>query len=584
MTSRPPSLWVATRDYREARSAAFVIAFAAVLAVVPGLVVPMLVRAFLNRVLVSGNVLWEIPILIGLVACGVVTTVLVAIQWHTATLVATRLSASTSAALVWHVLRLPTSVIERFGIGGLTARVSMLQVRAFQAGVLVPLAFVNLFVIVVYAVVIVILDPVMGAAAIVVVLVSIIVSGVLLLRRRELQDASSAATVSLSEQTTRVVTDMETIKASAAEQWVFDRWSQERSGSAEATSALEVDGQRLGLVSPFTQAAGLGIMLALGSLLVFRGSLDLGSFVAIQALLTSMLIPAGQIVWLGVLAEGVASPQRLADEVRDLPVDVEVSARGDVDIPGSGPVALSVRDLRFGYDDPDPDRSGQADPLGDPPLFDGLSLEIPAGAWLAVVGGSGSGKSTLARLCVGELQPWSGEILLDGVPRLATRRAARCAAVGYVPQYPQLTPGTVLDNVRMFDPNIPEAAVVEALSTACVLDAIDRRPGGLQEMVLATGHGFSGGELQRLAIARALVRGPRLLVLDEATSALDPIVEAQLEERLRKLSVTCLVIAHRLSTVRDADEIVVLERGAVVQRGSFDELRLQGRFKELVHG
>ena len=580
MTSRPPSLWVATRDYREARSAAFVIALAAVLAVVPGLVVPMLVRAFLNRVLVSGNVLWEIPILVGLVACGVVTTVLVAIQWHTATLVATRLSASSSAALVWHVLRLPTSIIERLGIGGLTARVSMMQVRAFQAGVLVPLAFVNILVIVVYAVVIVILNPVMGAAAIAVVLVSIIVSATLLLRRRDLQDASSAATVSLSEHTTHVVTDMETIKASAAEQWVFDRWSQERSDSADATSALAVDGQRLGLVSPFTQAAGLGIMLALGSLLVFRGSLDLGSFVAIQALLASMLIPAGQIVWLGVLAEGVASPQRLADEVCELPVDVEVSARGDVDIPGSGPVALSVRDLRFGYDDLDRGGNGGAEP----PLLDGVSLEIAAGRWVAVVGGSGSGKSTLARLCVGELQPWSGEILLDGVPRLAAHRVARCAAVGYVPQYPQLTPGTVLDNVRMFDQSIPEAAVVEALSTACVLDAIDRRPAGLQEMVLATGHGFSGGELQRLAIARALVRGPRLLVLDEATSALDPIVEMQLEERLRELSVTCLVIAHRLSTVRDADEIVVLERGAIVQRGSFDELRLQGRFKELVHG
>ncbi|MFM9135166.1 MAG: ATP-binding cassette domain-containing protein, partial [bacterium] len=462
--------------------------------------------------------------------------------------------------------------------------VSMMQVRAFQAGVLLPLAFVNLFVIVVYAVVIVILDPVMGAAAIAVVLVSTVVSLLLLLRRRELQEAASTATVSLSEQTTRVVTDMETIKASAAEQWVFDRWSQERSGSAEATSALEVDGQRLGLVSPFTQAAGLGIMLALGSLLVFRGTLDLGSFVAIQALLTSMLIPAGQIVWLGVLAEGVASPQRLADEVLDLPVDVEVSARGDVDIPGSGPVALSVLDVRFGYGGLGGGRAGEHEARGERPRVDGLSLEIPAGAWLAVVGGSGSGKSTLARLCVGELQPWSGEILLDGVPRLTVERAARCAAVGYVPQYPQLTPGTILDNVRMFDPSITEAAVVDALRTACVLDAIDRRPGGLQEMVLATGHGFSGGELQRLAIARALVRGPRLLVLDEATSALDPIVEVQLEERLRELSLTCLVIAHRLSTVRDADQIVVLERGSLVQRGTFDDLRLEGRFRELVHG
>ncbi len=547
-----------------------VVALAAVLAIVPGLVVPMLVRAFLNRVLVAGNTVWEIPILVGLVLCGLVSTVLVAIQWRTASMVATRLTASSSAALVWHVLRLPTTVVERYSAGGLTARVSLIQSRAFQAGVLVPLAFVNLLVIVVYGLVIVVLDPLMGLAAIAIVILSILTSALMLRRRRDLQSAASSASVSLSEQTTRVVTNMETIKASGSEQWIFDGWSQERSGSAAATSALEVDGQRLGLVSPFTQAAGLGIMLALGSLLVFRGSLDLGTFVAIQALLTSMLIPAGQIVWIGVLSEGVASIQRLTDEVLEIPIDVDVRRGGDVDPPGSGPISLALRDVRFGY--------------GDEPLFDRLSLDVSAGTWLAVVGGSGSGKSTLARLCVGELQPWSGEILLDGIARLDTLRSWRCDAVGYVPQYPQLTPGTILDNVRMFDPGIPEDRVVEALRAACVLDAIERRPGGLQEPVLATGHGFSGGEMQRLAIARALVRNPRLLVMDEATSALDPIVEVQLEEQLRGLSVTCLVVAHRLSTVRDADEIMVLDRGAIVQRGSFDDLRTEGRFKELVHG
>lgn len=570
MSARTPAVWSATRDYREARSAAVVVALAAVLAIVPGLVVPMLVRAFLNRVLVAGNTVWEIPILVGLVLCGLVSTVLVAIQWRTASMVATRLTASSSAALVWHVLRLPTTVVERYSAGGLTARVSLIQSRAFQAGVLVPLAFVNLLVIVVYGLVIVVLDPLMGLAAIAIVILSILTSALMLRRRRDLQSAASSASVSLSEQTTRVVTNMETIKASGSEQWIFDGWSQERSGSAAATSALEVDGQRLGLVSPFTQAAGLGIMLALGSLLVFRGSLDLGTFVAIQALLTSMLIPAGQIVWIGVLSEGVASIQRLTDEVLEIPIDVDVRRGGDVDPPGSGPISLALRDVRFGY--------------GDEPLFDRLSLDVSAGTWLAVVGGSGSGKSTLARLCVGELQPWSGEILLDGIARLDTLRSWRCDAVGYVPQYPQLTPGTILDNVRMFDPGIPEDRVVEALRAACVLDAIERRPGGLQEPVLATGHGFSGGEMQRLAIARALVRNPRLLVMDEATSALDPIVEVQLEEQLRGLSVTCLVVAHRLSTVRDADEIMVLDRGAIVQRGSFDDLRTEGRFKELVHG
>ena len=559
-----------TEDWRRLGPAALLILLAAFLATLPGLVVPMLVRAFLNRVLIYGDRGWEAIVIVGLTLCAISFAVLVWLQWRACTLVAVRLSASTSARIVWHLLRIPTREVDRFGAGDLTARVSAMQVRAFQSGVLLPLALVNGIVMVVYGIFLLLLSPILGLAALVIVLLSMLISYRLLTSRRALQDATVHTSLALSSSTTEIVTEIETIKASAAEQWEYERWSHTSGRAGLATSRLALDGQRLGLVSPLTALAGFGTVLGVGTVMVFGGLLSLGTFVAIQGVLVALLVPAGQIVWLGVLVEAVSSIQRSADEVFAVQLDPEVTSHGSGIMPKGAPVGVALRDLRFGYEDA--------------PLFDGLSIDIVAGSWVAVVGGSGSGKSTLARLCVGELQPWSGSVLLDGRPRLETPREWRSSVVGYVPQYPVLVPGSILDNVRMFDTEVPDDDVIEALRAACVLAAVDRRPSGVQEQVGPSGHGFSGGELQRLAIARALVRRPGFLVLDEATSALDPIVEAELETNLRERQMTCLLVAHRLSTVRDADEIIVIERGRIEQRGRFDDLRVNGRFKELVHG
>ena len=559
-----------TDDWRKLGPAALLILLAAFLATLPGIIVPMLTRAFLTRVLVLGDRGWEIIVVVGLLLCAASMALLVWLQWRTCTLVAVRLSASTAARIVWQVLRIPTTAVDRFGAGDLTARVSSMQARAFQSGLLLPLSLVNGIVIVVYAIFLLILSPPLGGTAIAVVLLSMFISYWMLTRRRALQDATVHTTLALSAATTEIVTEIETIKASAAEQWEYERWSHISGEAGLATARLALDGQRLGLVSPLTALVGFGAVLAVGTAMVFAGLLSLGTFVAVQGVLAALLVPAGLIVWLAVLVESISSTQRSADEVFAVDIDPEVTSLGSGSMPTGEPVAVTLKDLRFGYDDI--------------PLFDGLSIDVAAGSWVAVVGGSGSGKSTLARLCVGELQPWSGAIFLDGRPRLETPREWRSSVVGYVPQYPVLVPGTILDNIRMFDTEVSEQDVVDALRTACVMDAVDRRPSGLEEQVGPSGHGFSGGELQRLAIARALVRRPGFLVLAEATSALDPIVEAELELHLRERRMTCLLVAHRLSTVRDADEIIVIERGRIEQRGHFDELRLGGRFKELVHG
>lgn len=564
----------AWRLTRSAPSAAVLVALAALLATIPGLGVPMLMRVFLNQYLVAGNAMWVVPTVVGLLGCAVLGGVLVWLQWQVLALVAIRQSATGSTRLVWHLLRLPVPSIERFGASDLTGRASSLQRQAVQAGVMVPLAIVNVLSLVVYAIALMVLDVRLGGSALLVVVASMAASTVLLRHRRRLQGQAVRSELEGSVATTNIVSSIETVKAASAEQWVFNRWGQVRAVAGGARSDLQADGQRVELITPMTQTVGLGVVLAVGTVMVFDGALDLGTLVAAQGLLVALFVPASQLVWLGVLLEAVASVERLAEESLRVPIDIEMTDHSTDDAGSERPMALSLRfaDVVFGYD------------RNEAPLFEGLDLTIPAGSWVAVVGSSGGGKSTLSRLAVGELQPWSGRIEFNGIPRLDLARAWRSTLIGYVPQYPVLMPGSIADNITMFDESIPIEAVERALRMACIDEAVARRPAGLAENVGPSGHGFSGGELQRLAIARAVVRDPLLLILDEATSALDPIVEVELEANLRSAGLTCLIVAHRLSTVRDADEIVVLDAGRVVQRGAYAEVSTVGRFAELVHG
>ncbi|MEI6373991.1 MAG: ATP-binding cassette domain-containing protein [Actinomycetes bacterium] len=547
---------------------------ASLIETVPGVAVPLLIGLFVDEVLVAANHVWTVPITVGLIAALLVVASLSSLQYRVLARLAVRLSATESTRFAWHVLRIPVPAVSEFGTGDLTARSSSIQRQAFLSGLLVPFALGNVISIVVYTVFILALNVFLGLVGLVVVAGSIFVSTLLLRRRRVLQNRSDAALVALSSVTTQTIGSIEDVKAAAWEPWVFDRWSQHRSAQGRATSDLATDGQRLGLVSPLTQAVGLGLVLAVGSLLVFVGDLSIGTLAASQAMLLAILIPAGQLVWIGTLIESVNSIQRQAEAVLDIPLDVEVTLRSSQDVGSvvSGAMSLTLRNVTFGYE---PD---------DLPLLDRLTLDVPAGGWLAIVGSSGSGKSTMSRLTVGELQPWSGDVLLDGVPRLDLPRSLRTERLGYVPQYPVLMPGTIAENVTMFDESIPVERIHQALIDAQVASAVNARPGGLQERVSATGHGFSGGELQRLAIARALVRDPALLILDEATSALDPLVEVDVIRALRARGCTCLLVAHRLSSIRDADRIVVLEHGQIVQAGTFDDLHESGRFAELAHG
>jgi ABC-type bacteriocin/lantibiotic exporter with double-glycine peptidase domain len=318
----------------------------------------------------------------------------------------------------------------------------------------------------------------------------------------------------------------------------------------------------LAAVPMLLAALNTAAILGFGGWRVIEGDLTMGTLVAFQALAATFNAPIASLVALGTTLQEMAGNLANVDDVLDYPVEPDRPRRRGA-LPARLSGALELRDVTFGYS-----------PLA-PPVIEGLSLRVLPGQRVALVGPSGSGKTTISRLVCGLHAPWKGEILLDGTPRDEIPREILAASLALVDQDIVLFEATVRDSLALWDGTLDDASIVAAARDAVIHDDIVRRPGGYDRPIEEAGRDWSGGQRQRLEIARALATDPALLVLDEATSALDPLVERQIDERLRARGCTCLIVAHRLSTIRDCDEIVVLDAGKVVQRGTHDELKEQ---------
>ncbi|WP_079151697.1 NHLP family bacteriocin export ABC transporter peptidase/permease/ATPase subunit [Streptomyces sp. RTd22] len=541
---------------------------ASLLLVAVGAAVPALSRTFIDTFIVGGQTSMLPPLFASMAVAVVLTAVLTGVQQ--ANLLRGRIISSTlgSARFLRHLLRLPVTFFAQRSPADLVQRLRSNDTVAETLARDLAAAAVDGIVVVLYALLLWTYDPQLTLVGVGLALLNVVAMRIVIRLRATRTQKLRADTARLTTTAYTGLQLIETMKATGGESGYFRRWAGQHAITLEEQQRLGVPSAVLGVVAPTLATLNSALILWIGGLRAVEGHLSVGLLVAFQALVTRFTAPITRLNGVaGRIQDFSADVARLGD-VERFPADTfHTRDEGQPDAEGARRLTgqVTLEDITFGYN-----------PL-DEPLLRGFSLSVGPGRQVALVGGSGSGKSTVSRLVSGLYSPWEGAIRIDGQRLEDIPRGRLAASVSFVDQDVFLFEGTVRDNVALWDPSIPDDAVVTALRDAALYDdVIARRPGGIHCRVEQDGRNFSGGQRQRLEIARALVRRPSVLVLDEVTSALDAQTEQTVMDSLRRRGCACVVIAHRLSTVRDSDEILVLDRGTVVERGRHEDLAVAG--------
>lgn len=563
------------------------------LLVLPNLVLPALSQVFIDGVLVSGRLAWLPFVLIGMLLIAGFQGVLTLFQLRYLRSLKIKLAVSMASRFVWHVLQLPTSFYSQRYPGEISSRVRLNDDVANVLSGRLTTTVISGLLVVFYAIAMFYYDVVLTLIVISFAAINIIALQWVSRQRvdanlRLAQDYGKVSGVAIAG-----LQNMETLKASGVESDFFARWSGYYTKAVNAQQELGLINRVLGVLPSLLSALAAMALLVIGGWRVLNGSLSIGMLVAFQLLMHSFQAPVNRLVQFGNTLQNLQGNLQRLDDVLNNEVDPQLTEQNpqsasstplDGTDPVNGAIAkqapeglthlqgyIELRNLSFGYS-----------PL-DAPMIENFNLSIKPGQRVAFVGGSGSGKSTLAKLIAGLYEPWSGEINFDGIPRSQIPRAVLTNSIAMVEQDILMFAGTVRDNLTLWDSTIPEVDLRHAAQDAAIDETIRSLPCGFEAQLLEGANNLSGGQRQRLEIARALVNNPSILIMDEATSALDTETERRIDQQLRRRGCTCIIVAHRLSTIRDADEIIVLERGKVVQRGTHDDLWQQdGAYARLI--
>ncbi|WP_326805630.1 NHLP family bacteriocin export ABC transporter peptidase/permease/ATPase subunit [Streptomyces sp. NBC_01788] len=537
---------------------------ASLLLVAVGAAVPALSRTYIDTYLIGGRTSLLGVLFASMGACVLLTVVLTWLQQ--ANLLHGRLISSTlaGARFLRHLLRLPVTFFAQRAPADLVQRLASNDQVAETLARDLAAAGVDAVVVVLYALLLYTYDPQLTFVGIGVALLNVVAMRVVVRLRATRTAKLRADNARLTNTAYTGLQLIETMKATGGEDGYFRKWAGQHAATLEEQQRLGVPTAWLGVVAPALATLNSALILWIGGMRAVEGHISVGLLVAFQALVTRFTAPLTRLNGVaGRIQDFAADVARLKD-VENFQADPLYTRPRGGDSTRRLHGHVELENLTFGYS-----------PL-DKPLLTGFDLTVGPGRQVALVGGSGSGKSTVSRLISGLYTPWDGVIRIDGQRLEDIPRGALAASVSFVDQDVFLFEGTVRDNVAQWDPSIPDDAVVEALRDAALYEVVTRRPGGIHSRVEQDGRNFSGGQRQRLEIARALVRRPSILVLDEVTSALDAETEQTVMDNLRRRGCACVVIAHRLSTVRDSDEIVVLQHGTVVERGRHGELMAHG--------
>ncbi|MBR2561315.1 MAG: NHLP family bacteriocin export ABC transporter peptidase/permease/ATPase subunit [Eubacterium sp.] len=538
-----------------------------------GIVNSVTSRIFLDRLLTGINREWLHPFISILVALAAIQLIVAWAQTVYSLKISGKMAVIGSTTYMWKVLRMPMEFFSQRLAGDIQSRQNM---NAAIAGTLVdtfaPMV-INSAMMIFYLVVMLRQSPLLTMIGLATLVLNIFMSQFISNKRINITRVQLRDAGKLEASTVTGIEMIETIKSSGAENGFFQKWA----GYQASVNTQEVKTQKtnqfLGVIPAFFSTLANYAVLILGVWLTMRGRFSIGAVFMFQGFLGSFMAPAMTLVSAGQTIQEMRTQMERVEDVMQYPEDENVSENKKAKEEELNKLHgnIEMKNITFGY-------SRLADPL-----LEDFSLSVKSGERIALVGASGCGKSTITKLISGLYQPWSGEILFDGKPRNAYPREVMVGSLAVVDQEIILFEDTVANNIKMWDDTIMDFEMILAARDACLHDDILALSGGYQHKLASDGRDLSGGQRQRMEIARVLAQDPTIIILDEATSALDARTEYEVVNAIKARGLTCIVIAHRLSTVRDCDQILVMDHGKVVEQGTHEELmKLGGTYAELV--
>lgn len=573
---KPQSVLQFIRSRTEGYNKAFaLVVLTGALAVFFQILIPVFGTFFTDEILGSGSSGWLVVFLLLFALVVILRYYASLLNYIVIKKTRNKLSVTTSVSFMWHILRMPVSFFEQRYAGELAGRqmandqvASTLVKRVLQNSVNVVLLLFYLFVMIRYDVRLTVIG--VGTTILNLFLARVISEKRTQISRTQMRDQGrlDAATISGIEM-------IETIKASGAEYGFFEKWSGYHASVIRSKTEFSEVSRYLDPLSNLLQAVSNVVILGVGAKFIMDKHLTIGMLMAFQSFMNSFFWPANQLISAGQNVHEMKAAMERIEDVMNYPTDVKdtLEEAGKEEYADAKKLSgeITVSNISFGY------------AKLSPPIIRNFSLNIRQGEKIAIVGSSGSGKSTVAKLISGLYRPWEGEIRYDGKLISEIPRPVFVGSVAVVNQEIVLFEDTIQNNITMWDDTVKDFEVILAARDAGVHEDILGRKGGYRHKIREGGKDLSGGQRQRIEIARVLSRDPSIIILDEATSALDSKTEFEVTDAIRKRGITCIIVAHRLSTIRDCDEIIVLDKGTVVERGNHEELmKMGGKYKQLV--
>jgi NHLM bacteriocin system ABC transporter peptidase/ATP-binding protein len=539
--------------------------------VIPGLIIPSFIQIFIDKYLINSYSGFVMPLLLIMGGILIINSVLVYLQQYYLLKLETKLALTTSSKFLWHVFHLPIAFFTQRYSGEIGSRVSLNdKVAKLLSGDLANSAL-NVIVVIFYAMLMFSYDLSLTLIGIFMALLNVVVLRFVSRARKDGNRRLSNENGKLLGTTTSGISMIETLKASGRENDFFANWVGYLAKTMNSQQELGWLTIRLNIIPPLLASLTTTFILGFGALRIMDGEMTLGALVAFTYLMGNFISPVNQLISVGTMLHETESDLGRIDDVLNYETDDQFTEKAKPnEIAANNTEKINTDSKLIGYFEMKNVTFGYNTTM--PALIENFNLKLRPGSRVALVGGSGSGKSTVAKVASGLYSPWEGEILFDGKNKADIPRHVITESLAVIDQEVLIFNGTIKENISFWDATITDKHIIQSARDAAIHDTIAVRKDAYDSMVLEGGGNFSGGQRQRLEIARALATNPSILIMDEATSALDPTAEKLVMDNIKKRGCTCLIVAHRLSTIIDCDEIIVMEYGKIVERGTHQDL------------